>query len=63
MPAKSKAQQQMMGADLARSRAGKATRTGMGAAKLKDFAATPRKNLPTKVQPKGSAKSKSGKGC
>src|SRR4029077_2049145 len=34
MPAKSKAQQKLMGADLARARAGKKTVTGMGAKKL-----------------------------
>lgn len=48
MPAKSKAQQQMMGADLARARAGKETRTGMSTDQLKDFASTPRKGLPAR---------------
>ncbi len=46
MPAKSKAQQRMMGADLARARAGKRTRTGMSVAQLEDYAATPTKGLP-----------------
>lgn len=46
MPAKSKAQQRMMGADLARARAGKKTRTGMSASKLEEYASTPRKGLP-----------------
>lgn len=46
MPAKSQAQQQMMGADLARARAGKKTRTGMSVEQLKEYASTPRKGLP-----------------
>ena len=50
MPAKSQAQQKLMGADLARARAGKKTRTGMDEAELKDFASTPRKGLPKKVK-------------
>ena len=45
-PAKSKAQQRLMGADLARARAGKKTRTGMSEKQLKEYAATPRKGLP-----------------
>lgn len=35
-----------MGADYARARAGKPTRTGMSVAQLKEFASTPRKGLP-----------------
>ena len=58
MPAKSKAQQRLMGADLARARAGKKTRTGMTKAQLKEFATTPRKGLPAKVKPKGKGKKK-----
>ena len=54
MPAKSQAQQKMMGADLARARAGKKTRTGMDEAQLKDFASTPRKGLLKKVKGKKS---------
>ncbi len=46
MPAVSQVQQAMMGADLARLRAGKRTRTGMSAAQLRDYAGTPRKGLP-----------------
>ena len=46
MPAKSKAQQKLMGADLARAKAGKKTRTGMSASKLEEYAATKRKGLP-----------------
>lgn len=52
MPAKSKAQQGMMGAELARKRAGKATKTDMTESQLKDFASTPRKGLPKKVKGK-----------
>ena len=50
MPAVSKKQAKLMGADLARARAGKQTRTGMSAAQLKDYAATPRKGLPVRVK-------------
>ena len=49
MPAKSKAQQMLMGADLARARAGKKTQTGMSASQLSDFASTPRTGLPLHV--------------
>ena len=52
MPAKSQAQQKLMGADLARARAGKKTRTGMDEGQLKDFASTSRKGLPKKVKGK-----------
>ena len=48
MPAKSKAQQRLMGADLARAREGKATRTGMSEKHLKEYASTPRKGLPAR---------------
>jgi Protein of unknwon function (DUF3008) len=48
MPATSKAQQRLMGADLARARAGKKTRTGMSAKQLKEFASTPLKGLPAR---------------
>jgi hypothetical protein len=41
-----------MGADLARAKAGKKTKTGMSADKLEDFAATKRKGLPNKVKGK-----------
>jgi hypothetical protein len=41
MPAESKRQQRFMGADLARARAEKKTKTGMGAAKLEEMAAKP----------------------
>jgi hypothetical protein len=55
MPSVSKKQQQMMGADLARARAGKSTRTGMSISQLEDFASTPRKGLPTRVKKKFSS--------
>ena len=50
MPANSKAQQRLMGADLARARAGKRTRTGMGKAKLDEYASTKRKGLPARAK-------------
>ena len=42
MPAKSKAQQRLMGADLARARKGKRTRTGMSASHLRKWARKPK---------------------
>lgn len=48
MPAVSKVQQKLMGADLARARAGKKTRTGLSLAELEKFASTPRKGLPAR---------------
>ena len=50
MPAQSKKQQQLAGADLERARQGKKTVTGMTKTQLEDFAATPHKNLPTRVK-------------
>lgn len=52
MPAKSKAQQRFFGAELGRKRTGKKTRTGMSAAQLKEYAATPRKRLPARAKKK-----------
>ena len=52
MPAKSKKQQQFMGAELARKRAGQHTQTGMSEAKLEEFASTSTKNLPVKAKSK-----------
>ena len=52
MPAKSKVQQELMGADYARAKAGKKTRTGMTTQQLKEFASTPRKGLPQRVKAK-----------
>jgi hypothetical protein len=48
MPAKSKAQQRFMGAELARKRKGKKTRTGMSEEQLEEFASTKRKGLPAR---------------
>lgn len=48
MPAKSKAQQRFMGAELARKREGKKTKTGMSEKQLKEFAHTKRKGLPSR---------------
>ena len=52
MPAKSKAQQHFMGAELARARAGQKTKTGMSQSQLKDFAGTKTKGLPVHVKSK-----------
>lgn len=52
MPAVSKKQQRFMGADLARKRAGKKTRTKMTEAQLKEFAETKRKGLPARKKKK-----------
>ena len=41
MPAKSEKQRRFFGAELGRKRAGKKTRTGLGAKKLKEFARKP----------------------
>lgn len=46
MPSVSKKQQRFMGAELARRRAGKKTRTGMSEKQLEEFASTKRKGLP-----------------
>ena len=47
MPAKSKAQQRIMGAELARRRAGKTPRLpSMTTTEVRDYASTPRKGLP-----------------
>ena len=51
MPAKSVAQQHMMGADYARAKAGKKTMTGMSESQLKDFASTSTKGLPERKGP------------
>jgi hypothetical protein len=52
MPATSKKQQGFMGAELARKRAGKKTKTKMTVEQLLDFAKTPKKGLPTKATKK-----------
>ncbi len=43
MPAKSEKQRKFMGADLARKRAGKRTKTGMSEKSLRDYARKPKK--------------------
>ena len=48
MPAKSRKQQQFMGAELAHKREGKKTRTGMSEKQLKEYASTRHKGLPKK---------------
>jgi len=53
MPARSKAQQRFMGAELARERAGKKTKTGMAASQLEDFASTKLKGLPARAKKAG----------
>jgi Protein of unknwon function (DUF3008) len=53
MPSVSKAQHGFMGADYARAKAGKKTKTGMSASQLKDFASTKEKGLPRKVKSRG----------
>ena len=50
MPSVSQAQQKMMGAELARKRAGKKTKTGMSEKQLEEFASTKRKGLPKKAK-------------
>lgn len=52
MPAVSKKQQQFMGADLKRKRAGKKTKTKMSEAELEKFASTKHKGLPKKKKVK-----------
>jgi hypothetical protein len=49
MPAESQKQQGFMGAELARKRAGKPTKTKMTVKQLMEFASTPRKGLPVKA--------------
>ena len=51
-PAVSKKQQQFFGAELARKRAGKKTRTSMTEAQLEEFACTKRSKLPSKAKKK-----------
>lgn len=50
MPATSAAQQRFMGAELARRRAGKKTRTTMSEKQLREFASTRRRGLPARVK-------------
>jgi len=48
MPAVSKRQQQFFGAELARKRAGKKTKTKMSEKQLEEYASTKRSKLPTR---------------
>lgn len=52
MPAVSKKQQRFTGAELARKRAGKKTRSGMTEKQLEEFAHTKRKGLPARAKKK-----------
>lgn len=56
MPAVSKKQQMFMGAELRRKRAGKKTKTKMTEQQIEEFAATKRKNLPTRADVRSYAK-------
>ena len=60
MPAKSKTQQRLMGAELNRKRAGKKTKTKMTEKQMEEFASTGTKHLPVKAH-KAMMKSKSAK--
>lgn len=51
MPSKTVAQQHMAGADYARAKAGKPTKTGMSMSQLRDFASTSTKGLPKRKSP------------
>ena len=51
MPSVSKAQHGIMGADYARAKMGKPTKTGMSQSQLRDFASTPTKGLPKRKGP------------
>jgi len=55
MPAVSKAQQAFAGAELARRRAGKETRSDMETSELRKLASAPTANLPERARPRGSA--------
>ena len=52
MPAKSKVQQRFMGAELARKRAGKKTKTRMTEKQLEEYAGTKLKKLPARKKKK-----------
>lgn len=56
MPATSEKQRRFMGAELARKRAGKKTRTGMSESQLEDFSM----KKPKSYMPKGGKQSPSG---
>lgn len=50
MPSVSQAQQRFMGAELARERAGKPTKTHMNEKQLEEFASTKRSGLPARAK-------------
>jgi len=50
MPAVSRKQQQFMGAELARKRAGKKGKTDMSEEQVEEYASTKHKNLPKRVK-------------
>jgi len=52
MPSVSKRQQQFMGAELSRKRAGKKTKTKMTEQQLEEFASTKRSKLPLRKKKK-----------
>ena len=52
MPSRTVKQQQFMGAELARKRAGKKTKTSMSAHQLKEYAGTKHKGLPKQKKEK-----------
>lgn len=60
MPSVSQKQQAFMGAELARKRAGKKTRTGMTEQQLKEYASTPRAGLPRRASRRVIAKVRGG---
>jgi hypothetical protein len=55
MPSVSEKQRRFMGAELARKREGKSTKTGMSEAKLEEFASKPKggKKLPAQAKKQG----------
>jgi len=61
MPAVSEKQQQFMGAELARKRAGKKTKTKMSKQQLEEFAGTKHKGLPERAARRGLARRARGK--
>ncbi len=54
MPAKTKRQQRFMGAELARRRSGKKTKTGMSEQQLREFVSKKENNMPRRRKSKGS---------
>jgi len=58
MPSVSQAQQRFFGAELARKRAGKRTRTTMTESQIEDFARTKRRGLPKRSRRIAEARSR-----